>query len=67
MDTSGPSMLGCCLRMTRDEIKVEATYHSLYGFHSPLNVPLGVQTGHTKKDFTTERSVEQLDSEGQTR
>ena len=67
MDTSGPSMLGCSLRMTRDEIKVEATYHSLYGFLSPLNVPLGVQTGHTKKDFTVERSVEQLDSEGQTR
>lgn len=67
MDTSGPSMLGCCLRMTRDEIKVEATYHSLYGFFSPSNVPLSIQTGHTKKDFTIERSVEQLDSEGKAR
>ena len=64
MDMSGPSMLGCRLRMTREEIKVKATYHSLYGFFSPLNVPLSMQT---KRDFTIERSLEQLDSERQAR
>ena len=57
-------MLGCRLRMTREEIKVKATYHSLYGFFSPLNVPLSMQT---KRDFTIERSLEQTDSERQAR
>lgn len=43
MNMSGPPILGCCLRMTRDEVKVEATYHSLYGFLSPGNMSLRVQ------------------------
>lgn len=48
MGMSGAPMLGCCLRMTREEVRVEATYQDLYKFFPPGDVPLRVQAGSSK-------------------